>query len=157
MNSTAMRLRNWIRQAGASPTEPLADAEYVRRLELSKLKSQSDVIALATRLERAAAAGYAEQVEALHDRRLTQLFAEICVDETIHRAERRGRGKSPGGRVRFRLRIAPHPPLSGGANKLDGWAVEPAGLCHSRSRGGLERHEERRCNRSRYFCPATVI
>lgn len=77
-------LAGLIRLAGATPTEPLTDAEYVRGLELSKLKSQGDVIALATRLEHAAAAGYAGQVEALHDRRLAQLFAEICADETIH-------------------------------------------------------------------------
>lgn len=77
-------LAELIRLAGATPAEPLADAEYVRKLELSKLKSQGAVIALATRLERAAAAGYAGQVEALHDRRLAQLFAEICADETIH-------------------------------------------------------------------------
>jgi rubrerythrin len=77
-------LAELIRQAGATPIEALADVEYVRTLELSKLKSQGDVIALATRLERAAAAGYAGQVEALHDRRLAQLFADICADETIH-------------------------------------------------------------------------
>ena len=77
-------LAELIRQVGITPTEPLADAEYVRMLELSKLKSQSDVITLATRLERAAAAAYAAQVEALRDRRLAQLFAEICADETLH-------------------------------------------------------------------------
>ena len=77
-------LAELIRQVGVTPAEPLADTEYARILELSKLKSQGDVIALATRLERAAATGYAGQVEALHDRRLAQLFAEISADETIH-------------------------------------------------------------------------
>ena len=77
-------LAELIRLAGATPIEPLADAEYVRTLELSKLKTQGDVIALATQLERAAAAGYAGEVAALHDRQLAQLFAEICADETIH-------------------------------------------------------------------------
>jgi rubrerythrin len=67
-----------------TPAEPLADTEYARALELSKLKSQGDVVALATRLERAAAAGYVGEAEALHDRRLAQLFAEISADETIH-------------------------------------------------------------------------
>jgi hypothetical protein len=77
-------LAELIRRAGATPAEPLPDAEYIRQLELAKLKSQSDVIALATRLERAAAAGYADQVAALHDRHLARLFAEICADETVH-------------------------------------------------------------------------
>jgi len=89
-------LAELIRQAGITPTEPLADAEYVRMLELSKLKSQSDVIRLATRLERAAAAAYAAQVEALRDRRLAQLFAEICADETLHRTVLNG---AAGGKV----------------------------------------------------------
>lgn len=89
-------LAKLVRQAGAAPAEPLADAEYVRMLELSKLKSQGDVITLATKLERGAAAGYAGQVEALHDRRLAQLFAEICADETIHWTVLNGAG---GGKI----------------------------------------------------------
>jgi hypothetical protein len=96
-------LAELIRLAGATPAEPLADAEYIRRLELSKLKSEGAVIALATRLERAAAAGYAGQVEALHDRRLAQLFAEICADETIHWTVLNGAagGKVPAGAFVF--------------------------------------------------------
>jgi hypothetical protein len=73
-----------VRKAGSDPVQPLSDDEYVRALDLSKLKSQNDVVALATRLEREAAAGYATQVAALKDRRLAQLFAAICADETVH-------------------------------------------------------------------------
>jgi hypothetical protein len=73
-----------VRQTGSNPVQPLSDNEYVRALDLSKLKNQNDVVALATRLEREAAAGYATQVAALKDRRLAQLFAAICADETVH-------------------------------------------------------------------------
>lgn len=73
-----------IRRAGPSPVEPLADADYVSGLELSKLKSQGDIVTLATRLERAAAVAYIDQIRSLHDRKLAKLFAEISADETIH-------------------------------------------------------------------------
>jgi hypothetical protein len=77
-------LAQLIRLAGAKPVEPLTDPEYVRGLDLSKLKTQEDVIRLATRLEREAASGYAGQIAGLHDRKLAQLFAQISADETIH-------------------------------------------------------------------------
>ena len=73
-----------VRQTGSNPVQPLSDDEYVRALDLSKLKNQNDVVALALRLESGAAAGYATDVAALKNRRLAQLFAAICADETVH-------------------------------------------------------------------------
>lgn len=73
-----------VRQTGSNPVQPLSDDEYVHALDLSKLKNQDDIVALATRLEREAATGYAAQVAAIKDRRLAQLFAAICADETVH-------------------------------------------------------------------------
>lgn len=73
-----------VRQAGSNPAQPLSDDEYVSALDLSKLTTQNDVVALAMRLEREAATAYVEQVAAIKDRRLARLFAAICVDETVH-------------------------------------------------------------------------
>jgi len=77
-------LAQLIRLAGANPVQPRADAEYIDALNLSKLKSQADVIKLATQLEREAASGYAGQIAGLRDRKLARLFAEISADETMH-------------------------------------------------------------------------
>src|SRR6185437_14025007 len=89
-------LAELIRLAGATPVEPLRDPEYVRALDLSKLKTESDVIALATKLEQGAASGYVGQIAGLHDRKLARLFAEISADESLHWAVLNG---AAGGKI----------------------------------------------------------
>jgi hypothetical protein len=77
-------LAKLVIQAGGKPVEPKTDAQYIAELKLGDLKSEGDVIALATTLERGAASAYIGQVTALHDPRLAKLFASISADEAIH-------------------------------------------------------------------------
>lgn len=77
-------LAKLVVEAGGKPVEARTDAQYVAELELAALKSEADVVALATRLERGAASAYIGQVTALGDPGLAKLFASISADEAIH-------------------------------------------------------------------------
>lgn len=77
-------LAKLVVQVGDKPVEPKTDAQYVRELKLGTLKSESDVVALATTLERGAASAYIGQVTSLKDPKLAKLFAAISADEAIH-------------------------------------------------------------------------
>ena len=77
-------LANLIRKAGGKPVEPKADADYVKELDLGALKSQADVVKLATKLELGATNAYAGQVAALRDPQLAHLFAQLSADEAVH-------------------------------------------------------------------------
>ncbi len=77
-------LAKLVSQAGDRPVEPKTDAQYISELKLDTLKSEGDVVALATRLERGAASAYIGQITALKDPKLAKLFAEISADEAIH-------------------------------------------------------------------------
>jgi rubrerythrin len=73
-----------VGKAGGKPVEPKTDSQYISDLNLGVLKSENDVVALATRLERGAASAYIGQITALKDPALARLFAEISADEAIH-------------------------------------------------------------------------
>lgn len=73
-----------ISRAGAKPVVPQLDSQYAQALELAALKTEGDVLVLATRLERGAASAYVGQVAALHDSRLAQLFSGLASDEAAH-------------------------------------------------------------------------
>ena len=77
-------LAGLIRKAGGNPVEPRPDADYVKELNLGVLKSQADVVMLATKLELGATNAYAGQVAALHDPQLAHLFAQLSADEAVH-------------------------------------------------------------------------
>lgn len=77
-------LSTLIGMAGGNPAGPKSDAEYIRALHLRDLKSEQDVIKLATRLELGATNAYAGQVTALQDRRLIHLFTQLSGDEAVH-------------------------------------------------------------------------
>lgn len=77
-------LARLVSQAGDKPVEPKSDAQYISELKLDALKSEGDVVALATKLERGAASAYIGQITALKDPKLAKLFAEISADEAIH-------------------------------------------------------------------------
>ena len=77
-------LAKLITRAGGKAVEPKTDIQYVAELKLGTLKSEGDVVALATTLERGAASAYIGQVTALHDPKLAKLFASISADEAIH-------------------------------------------------------------------------
>lgn len=77
-------LAKLVMQAGAKPVEPKSDAEYVADLKLGSLKSEKDVVALATTLELGAASAYIGQINAIRDPKLANLFASISADEATH-------------------------------------------------------------------------
>jgi hypothetical protein len=77
-------LAKLVMQAGAKPVEPKSDAQYVADLNLGSLKSEKDVVALATMLERGAASAYIGQINAIRDPKLANLFASISADEATH-------------------------------------------------------------------------
>ena len=77
-------LANLVVRAGAKPVDPKPDAMYVAELKLASLKSEKDVVALATMLEHGAASAYIGQINAIRDPKLATLFASISADEALH-------------------------------------------------------------------------
>lgn len=77
-------LAKLISDIGTTPVDPKSDAEYVAELKLDTLKSQADVLALATTLEHMAATGYISHLSAIRDPGLAQIFTQISADEVIH-------------------------------------------------------------------------
>lgn len=77
-------LAGLIRKAGGKPVEPQSDAQYIQALKLAALKTEGDVLALATRLEQGAASAYVGQVASLRDNKLAQLFCKLGADEAVH-------------------------------------------------------------------------
>ncbi|MFX7945898.1 ferritin-like domain-containing protein, partial [Acinetobacter baumannii] len=58
--------------------------DYTQELNLGALKSQADVLTLATRLELGAASAYVGQVGGIKDRTLAKTLAGIGADEASH-------------------------------------------------------------------------
>jgi hypothetical protein len=77
-------LAKLVMQMGGHPTEPKTDAQYVAELKLGALKSENDVVALATSLERGAASAYIGQISSLKDPKIAKLFASLSADEAVH-------------------------------------------------------------------------
>src|SRR3546814_18918137 len=59
-------LAKLISDIGTTTVDPKSDAEYISLLKIDTLKSQSDVLALATTLERMAATGSTSHISHLH-------------------------------------------------------------------------------------------
>jgi hypothetical protein len=88
-------LAKLVMQAGMKPVEPKSDAQYVDELKLAALKSEKDVVALATTLERGAASAYIGQISAIRDPKLANLFASISADEATHWTTLNAAGGAP--------------------------------------------------------------
>ena len=88
-------LAKLVTQAGGKPVERKSDAAYTTELDLGTLKTEADVIALATRLEHGAAGAYISQISALKDSKLARLFAQISADEATHWAALNGAAGKP--------------------------------------------------------------
>jgi hypothetical protein len=88
-------LAKLVTQAGMKPVEPKSDAQYVAELNLASLKSEKDVVALATTLERGAASAYIGQINAIKDPKLANLFASISADEATHWTTLNAAGGAP--------------------------------------------------------------
>jgi hypothetical protein len=77
-------LAKLVREVGVNPAEPKSDADYIKGLDLNSLKSEKDVVTLATSLEHGAASAYIMQINAITDPKIANLFASISADEATH-------------------------------------------------------------------------
>lgn len=77
-------LAKLVTELGGHPVEAKTEAQYIEELKLDALKSEGDIVALATTLERGAASAYISQITSLKDHRVAQLFASISADEAVH-------------------------------------------------------------------------
>lgn len=77
-------LAKLVHQAGAKPVEPKTDEDYIKGLNLNSLKSEKDVVTLATSLEHGAASAYIMQINAINNPKIANLFASISADEATH-------------------------------------------------------------------------
>jgi hypothetical protein len=73
-----------IRKMGGTPVAAKSDAEVGAPLNVGSLRSQTDVLQLAQRLERAAANAYIGVIPSFADRGLAQVSSRIAADESMH-------------------------------------------------------------------------
>ena len=73
-----------IRRLGGAPVAAKSDAEVAQALNASMLKTQTDVLRLAQRLEKGAANAYIGVIPSFGDRALAQVSARLAADETMH-------------------------------------------------------------------------
>lgn len=73
-----------IRKLGGTPVPAKSDAEVAQALNAASLKSQTDVLRLAQRLEKGAANAYIGVIPSFGDRNLAQVSARLAADEAMH-------------------------------------------------------------------------
>jgi len=73
-----------IRKMGGTPVAAKSDAEVGAALNAASLRSQTDVLRLAQRLERGAANAYIGVIPSFADRGLAQVSSRLAADETMH-------------------------------------------------------------------------
>lgn len=73
-----------IRKLGGTPVPAKSDAEVAQALNAASLKSQTDVLRLAQRLEKGAANAYIGVIPSFGDRSLAQVSARLAADEAMH-------------------------------------------------------------------------
>ena len=73
-----------IRKLGGTPVAARSDAEVAQALNAASLKTQTDVLRLAQRLEKGAANAYIGVIPSFNDKALTQVSARRAADETMH-------------------------------------------------------------------------
>jgi len=73
-----------IRKLGGTPVAAKSDAEVAKALNAAALKTQTDVLKLAQRLEKGAANAYVGVIPSFNDRTLAQISARLGEDETMH-------------------------------------------------------------------------
>jgi len=73
-----------IRKMGGTPVTAKSDAEVAKALNAAALKTQTDVLRLAQRLEKGAANAYIGVIPAFGDRALAQVSARLAADEAMH-------------------------------------------------------------------------
>ena len=73
-----------IRKLGGTPVSAKSDAEVAKALNAAALKTQTDVLRLAQRLEKGAANAYIGVIPSFGDRGLAQVSARLAADEAMH-------------------------------------------------------------------------
>lgn len=73
-----------IQKLGGKPVAERSLDEYAKALNAAALKSQADVLDLASRLELGATNAYLSVIPALNDRELAKVAARLAVDEAMH-------------------------------------------------------------------------
>jgi hypothetical protein len=73
-----------IKKMGGTPVEAKSKGEYATALNAGALKSQTDVLRLAARLERGAANAYLGVIPSFKDGGLAQVAGRLAADETMH-------------------------------------------------------------------------
>jgi hypothetical protein len=73
-----------IRNLGGTPVEERSLADYARALNAAALKSQTDVLELAARLELGATNAYLGVIPSFKDVALAKVAARLASDETMH-------------------------------------------------------------------------
>lgn len=73
-----------IQKLGGTPVAEMKLDAYAKALNAASLKSQSDVLDLAARLELGATNAYLSVIPALNDRELAKVAARLAADETLH-------------------------------------------------------------------------
>jgi len=77
-------LAGTIEKLGGKAVDAKPIGEYAKALKADTLKSQTDVLKLAARLERGAANAYLGVIPAFADRDLAQVCGRLAADETMH-------------------------------------------------------------------------
>ncbi len=80
----AAALEATIVKLGGKPVAMKAKADYAAALGASSLKSQGDVLMLASRLERGAANAYLGVIPSFSDPDLAKVAGRLAADETMH-------------------------------------------------------------------------
>jgi rubrerythrin len=78
------RLLAVLQTLGAAPVKEKSLAEYAEELEVSKLKTQGDVLNFAAGLERGAVNAYLGIIPSFADHALAKLAGQLASDETVH-------------------------------------------------------------------------
>lgn len=73
-----------LNKLGAKPIGERSPDDYARALSANSLKTQTDVLALAARLELGAINAYLGVIPAFKDHGLAQVAARLAADETLH-------------------------------------------------------------------------
>jgi rubrerythrin len=77
-------LEGTIKKLGGTPVQPKSRDEYARALNVASIRSDTDILRLAQRLEKGAANAYLGVIPSFDDAMLSQVSARIAADETMH-------------------------------------------------------------------------
>jgi hypothetical protein len=77
-------LMSAIKSLGGTPVESKSNADYAKALNAASLKSETDVLKLAAKLEKGASNAYIGVIPSFTDSALAQVSARLAADETMH-------------------------------------------------------------------------